>query len=258
MQKNKHKGKLIYEGRTKVLYEGVDPGTLIQHFKDEIAFNQDELESFSGKGILNNRISETIMIKLGDIGLETHFIKTINMREQLVKKAEMIRFKVIVRNVAAGGLSERIGIKEGTVLSYPIVEYYLKNTTFEDAIVNDDHIILLGLADKFDIEEIKNYSLRVNDYLSGLFNGIGIRLVDFKLEFGRYEKDHITTIILADEISPDTCRLWDLETNEILDKDRLRRNLGRVMEAYREIATRLRIIDKNNVKKHSDFVALEL
>jgi len=246
MAKIKIKSSLLHEGRTKILYHSTEPGALIQHFKDDIVIDEETSEKFSGKGILNNRISESIMLRLSDIGIQNHFIRTINMREQLIKEVEMIPIKVVIRNVASGSFSSRLAIEEGIVLPHPILEFYLKSRIRNEAIVNEDHIVAFGWADKFELEEIRAYSMRINDYLSGLFNGIGIRLVDFKLEFGRYIKDNIETIILADEITPDTCRLWDLHTNETLDKERLKKDLGDVLNSYKEISKRLSFMNKNS------------
>ncbi|NKD55534.1 MULTISPECIES: phosphoribosylaminoimidazolesuccinocarboxamide synthase [unclassified Haematospirillum] len=234
----------IYEGKAKILFEGPEPGTLVQYFKDDAtAFNNHKKGTITGKGVLNNRISEYLFQKLGDIGVPTHFIRRLNMREQLVRAAEIIPIEVVIRNSAAGSLSKRLSIPEGTLLPRTIVEYYYKNDELGDPMVSEEHITAFGWATIQDIDEILSVSLRINDFLSGLFLGVGLRLVDFKLEFGRiYHESGEPQIILADEISPDNCRLWDVKTNEKLDKDRFRRDMGSVEEAYQEVARRLGIL----------------
>ncbi|SDE82353.1 phosphoribosylaminoimidazole-succinocarboxamide synthase [Rhodospira trueperi] len=235
----------IYEGKAKVLFEGPEPGTLVQYFKDDAtAFNNQKKGTITGKGVLNNRISEFLMQRLGDIGVPTHFIRRLNMREQLVREVEIIPIEVVVRNIAAGSLSKRFGIQEGTVLPRSIVEYYYKSDDLNDPMVTEEHITAFGWATIQDLDEMMSLSLRVNDYLSGLFLGIGLKLVDFKLEFGRVYDDQTDEmhLVLADEISPDNCRLWDVKTNERLDKDRFRRDMGGVEQAYQEVARRLGIL----------------
>ena len=234
----------IYEGKAKKLFEGPEPGTLIQHFKDDAtAFNNKKQGIIQGKGVINNRISEFIMQRMTEIGIPNHFIRTINMREQLVHAVEIVPIEVIVRNVAAGSFSERFDVEEGQLLGIPIVEYSLKNDKLGDPMLSEEHIFAFEIADPIEMEEIRMMALRVNDYLSGLFRGVGIRLVDFKVEFGRhYDEEGRSRIILADEISPDSCRLWDMETDEKMDKDRFRRDLGQVEEAYREVARRLGVL----------------
>ncbi|TDQ80445.1 phosphoribosylaminoimidazole-succinocarboxamide synthase [Dongia mobilis] len=233
----------IYEGKAKVLFEGPEPGTLVQYFKDDAsAFNNQKKGTITGKGVLNNRISEYLMLRLGEIGIPTHFVRRLNMREQLVREVEIIPLEVVVRNVAAGSLSKRLGIPEGTQLPRSIIEYYYKSDELGDPIVSEEHITAFGWAMPQDLDEMINLALRVNDFLTGLMLGVGLRLVDFKLEFGRlYENDEMR-IVLADEISPDNCRLWDVKTGEKLDKDRFRRDLGNVEEAYQEVARRLGIL----------------
>jgi phosphoribosylaminoimidazole-succinocarboxamide synthase len=236
----------IYEGKAKVLFEGPEPGTLIQYFKDDAtAFNNKKRGVISGKGVLNNRISEFLMLRLEEMGIPTHFVRRLNMREQLVRQVEIIPIEVVVRNVAAGSLSQRLGIPEGTPLPRSIVEYYYKNDELGDPMVSEEHITAFGWANTQDIDDMLSLALRINDYLSGLFLGVGIRLVDFKLEFGRHYEDDQMRIVLADEISPDSCRLWDIRTNEKMDKDRFRRDLGKVEEAYREVARRLGILPES-------------
>jgi phosphoribosylaminoimidazole-succinocarboxamide synthase len=233
----------VYEGKAKVLFEGPEPGTLVQYFKDDAtAFNNKKKGTITGKGVLNNRISEYLMQRLAEIGVPTHFVRRLNMREQLIKEVEIIPLEIVVRNVAAGSLSTRLGIAEGTVLPRSLVELYYKNDELGDPMVTEEHITAFGWATTQEIDEILHLSLRVNDFLAGLFLGIGIRLVDFKLEFGRHWANDEMRIILADEISPDNCRLWDIKTNEKMDKDRFRRDLGNVAEAYQEVARRLGIL----------------
>ena len=233
----------IYEGKAKVLFEGPEPGTVVQYFKDDAtAFNNRKKGVIAGKGVLNNRISEYLMVRLQEIGIPTHFIKRLNMREQLVREVEIIPVEVVIRNVVAGSLAKRLGMEEGTPLPRSIVEFYLKNDDLDDPMITEEHITAFGWASHQELDEIVNMSLRINDFLSGLFLGIGIRLIDFKLEFGRWYNDDEVRLVLADEISPDSCRLWDSKTNEKMDKDRFRRDLGKVEEAYQEVARRLGIL----------------
>ena len=233
----------IYEGKAKVLFEGPEPGTLVQYFKDDAtAFNNQKRGIITGKGVLNNRISEYLMTRLNEVGIPTHFVRRLNMREQLVREVEIIPLEIVIRNVAAGSLSKRFGLAEGTPLPRSIIEYYYKSDELGDPMVSEEHITAFGWATPQDLDDIMALALRINDFLSGLFLGVGLRLVDFKLEFGRlYEGDEMR-IVLADEISPDSCRLWDIKTNEKLDKDRFRRDLGGVEEAYQEVARRLGIL----------------
>jgi phosphoribosylaminoimidazole-succinocarboxamide synthase len=233
----------IYEGKAKVLFEGPEPGTLVQHFKDEAsAFNNQKRGVITGKGVLNNRISEFLMLKLAEIGIPTHLVRRLNMREQLVREVEIIPLGVVVRNLAAGSLSRRLGIPEGTALPRSIIEYYYKTDGPGHPLVSEEHITAFGWASTRDLDEIMQIALRVNDFLTGLFLGINIRLVDFRLEFGRLYSDEDVRIVIADEISPDNCRLWDAHTNEKMDKDRFREDLGRVEEGYQEVARRLGIL----------------
>ena len=239
-----NKRRRIYEGKAKVLYEGPEPGTLIQHFKDDAtAFNNKKHAQIEGKGVLNNRISEYIFVKLGEIGVPTHFMRRLNMREQLIREVEIIPIEVVVRNVAAGSLAKRIGLEEGTPLPRSIIEFYYKNDELDDPMVSEEHITAFGWATPHEIDEIMGLALRVNDFMVGLFLGAGIRLVDFKIEFGRYWENDMMRILLADEISPDSCRLWDLKTDDKMDKDRFRRDMGNVLEAYQEVAKRLGIVN---------------
>ena len=235
--------KKIYEGKAKVLFEGPEPGTLVQYFKDDAtAFNNKKKGTIAGKGVLNNRISEFLMTRISEIGIPTHFVRRLNMREQLVREVEIIPLEIIIRNVVAGSLAERFGLTEGTPLPRSIIEYCLKNDDLGDPLVTEEHITAFGWASIQDLDEIVQSALRINDFLTGLFLGVGIRLIDFKLEFGRIWNDDEMMIVLADEISPDSCRLWDAETNERLDKDRFRRDLGKVEEGYQEIARRLGVL----------------
>jgi phosphoribosylaminoimidazole-succinocarboxamide synthase len=233
----------VYEGKAKTMYEGPEPGTLIQSFKDDAtAFNNEKRGTITGKGVLNNRISEFLMTRLNEIGIPTHFIRRLNMREQLVRQVEIIPIEVVIRNVAAGSISKRFGIEEGTALPRPIIEYYYKSDELGDPLISEDHITAFGWAAVQDLDDMVALSLRINDFLTGLFVGVGLRLIDFKLEFGRLYTDEDMQIVLADEISPDNCRLWDTKTNEKLDKDRFRRDMGGVKEAYQEVARRLGVL----------------
>lgn len=233
----------IYEGKAKVLFEGPEPGTVVQYFKDDAtAFNNQKKGTITGKGVLNNRISEHLMLRLAEIGIPTHFVRRLNMREQLVREVEIIPIEVVVRNVAAGTICKRLGVEEGTPLPRSIVEYYLKNDELGDPLVSEEHVTAFGWASTQDLDEMMQYALRSNDFLTGLFYGVGMKLVDFKLEFGRLWDEEEMRIVLADEISPDSCRLWDIKTNEKLDKDRFRKDLGKVEEAYQEVARRLGVL----------------
>jgi phosphoribosylaminoimidazole-succinocarboxamide synthase len=235
--------KKVYEGKGKVLFEGPEPGTLVQYFKDDAsAFSNQKTGIITGKGVLNNRISEYLMTRLTEIGIATHFVRRLNMREQLIREVEIIPLEMIVRNVVAGSLAERFGIQEGTPLPRAIIEYRLKNDELKNPFVTEEHITAFGWAAIQDLDEMVQISLRVNDFLSGLFYGSGIRLIDLRLEFGRIWTEEDMMIVLADEISPDSCRLWDVKTNERLDKDRFRRDLGKVEEGYQEIARRLGVL----------------
>ena len=242
--------KKIYEGKAKVLYQGKEPNTIIQYFKDDTtAFNNKKKATIPGKGVLNNFISELIMTRLNDINIPNHFIKRLNMREQLVHKLEIIPIEVVIRNIATGSLVKRLGIEEGKILSRPIIEFYLKNDELNDPIISEEHIIVFDWASHEELESIISISQRVNDFLTGYFYSQKIRLVDFKLEFGRLWENQEMTIMVADEISPDNCRLWDLQTNEKLDKDRFRQDLGNVDRAYKEVAYRLGVLSEKEFKK---------
>ena len=242
----------IYEGKAKILYEGPEPGTIVQYFKDDAtAFNAEKKAVIEGKGALNNRLSEFFMTGLNEIGVPTHFIKRLNMREQLVRSCEIIPLEIIVRNFAAGSFSKRLGIEEGKRLPRPIVEYCYKDDSLGDPLVTEEHIAAFGWASQQDMDDTLSMALRVNDFLSGLMLGVGIRLIDFKIEIGRIYEDDFHRLVVADEISPDSCRLWDLKTGQKLDKDVFRRDLGSLASAYTEVAERFGVIPKNtnNIQK---------
>jgi len=233
----------LYEGKAKILFEGPEPGTIVQYFKDDAtAFNNEKTGTITGKGVLNNRISEFVMSRLNDIGVPTHFLRRLNMREQLVHEVEVIPIEVVVRNVAAGSFAKRFKVEDGEPLPRSIVEYYYKSDELDDPLVTEEHITAFGWASTQDIDDMLQLTLRINDFLTGLFLGAGMRLVDFKLEFGRLYTEEDMRIVLADEISPDSCRLWDVTTGERMDKDRFRKDLGGIEEAYQEVARRLGVM----------------
>jgi len=235
--------KKIYEGKAKILYEGPEPGTLIQYFKDDAtAFNAQKKAVLEGKGVINNKISEFIMTKLNGIGVQNHFIKRLNLREQLIREVEIIPLEVVCRNIVAGSMAKRFGLPEGQQLPRSIIEFYYKNDALEDPMVTEEHVTAFNWANTQEIDDILAMTLRVNDFLCGLFSAVGITLVDFKIEYGRLFEGDFSRVILADEISPDSCRLWDTQTNEKLDKDRFRRDMGNVIESYTEVAKRLGIM----------------
>ena len=244
------KGKKIYEGKAKIVFATSDKNLVIQHFKDDAtAFNNQKKDVIDGKGILNNRISEHILTNLNQVGIKNHLIKRLNMREQLVQHVEIIPIEFIVRNIATGSFTNRLGIEDGTVLEYPLVEYCLKNDELGDPLISKEHILAFKWMDDFEIDFVNNELARINDFLQGMFRGVGIKLVDFKVEFGRLEKNGKKDIILADEISPDTCRLWDATTDKKLDKDRFRKDLGNLVEGYQEVARRLDILhEQSNIR----------
>ncbi len=234
--------KKVYEGKAKILYEGPEPGTLIQYFKDDAtAFNKKKHEVIDGKGVLNNRISEYVFTHLNKIGIPTHFIRRINMREQLVREAEIIPLQVVVRNFAAGDLSNRLGIPEGTPLPRPIVEYYYKDPRLNLPLVSEEHIIAFGWASQQDLDDIIALALRVNDFLSGVMLGVGTRLADFRLEIGRIWDGDFMRLIVADEISADSCRLWDLRRPEGTPNA----EPGPMADVYSELARRLGVLPSN-------------
>ena len=235
------KGKKLYEGKAKIIFASTDKNLVIQHFKDDAtAFNDQKKANIEGKGILNNRISEHILSALKEVNIENHLIKRLNMREQLIDLVEIIPIEFIVRNIATGSLTKRLDIEDGTKLSKPLIEFCYKNDKLGDPLVSREHILAFEWASTLELDYISVQCLRINDFLQGLFRGIGIKLVDFKVEFGKRKSDG--KIILADEISPDTCRLWDSGTDKKLDKDRFRKDLGNVVEAYQEVARRLGIL----------------
>jgi len=232
----------LYEGKAKQVYSTTDPETYLVYFKDSAtAFNAEKKGEIADKGTLNNLISTHFFTLLAELGVPSHFLRTISPREMLVKKLEIIKVEVVVRNIVAGSLSKRLGLPEGTALPFPILEYYYKDDSLGDPLVNDYHIAALNLATPGEMAQIAQVSLRINSILSSYMRHRNILLVDFKLEFGRHNGE----VLLGDEISPDTCRFWDATTLEKLDKDRFRRDLGGVAEAYREIYNRLTGGDKN-------------
>ncbi|MAD95480.1 MAG: phosphoribosylaminoimidazolesuccinocarboxamide synthase [Rhodobacteraceae bacterium] len=238
----------IYEGKAKMLFEGPEPGTIVQYFKDDAtAYNAQKKDTIDGKGVLNNRLSEYFMLGLTALGIPNHFIKRLNMREQLCHKVEIIPLEVIVRNVAAGSMSKMLGIEEGTALPRPIVEFCYKDDSLGDPLVAEEHILAFNWASQQDLDDIVAIALRVNDYMSGLMYGVGIKLIDFKIEIGRQYEGEYQRLIVADEISPDSCRLWDAKTNQKLDKDVFRRDLGDLADAYTEVAKRLGLLPANNI-----------
>lgn len=226
------RGEKFYEGKAKQLYATDDPTLVIQYFKDDAtAFNAQKRGTIVDKGIMNNTISSKIFTDLENAGVPTHFVKKLSDREMLVRKLKIVPVEVVVRNVIAGSLAKRMGRPEGEALAHPIVELYYKDDALGDPMINDDHIAVFNLATADEMKEIRRLALKVNDYLRTFFDTRGIRLVDFKLEFGRCDG----RILLGDEITPDGCRLWDKVTNEKLDKDRFRRDLGNVEEAYHRV-----------------------
>ena len=237
-----NKGKKLYEGKAKIIYDTKDKNLVIQHFKDDAtAFNNLKKAKVEGKGVLNNRISEYILSNLSQCGVKTHLVKRLNMREQLIKKAEIFPIEFIVRNIATGSLTKRLGIPEGTILEKPLLEYYYKEDSLDDPMISRDHLITFGWATNSELKKIDKMSLQINRHLRNLFFKKNIILVDFKIEFGRLSSNP-KKIVLADEISPDSCRLWDKKTNKKLDKDVFRRNLGSLLSAYEEVASRLGIV----------------
>jgi len=243
------KKKMLYEGKAKTIFEGPTANTVIQYFKDDATANNAEKHSIiNGKGVLNNSISDFLMRKIHEIGIPTHYIKKLNMREQLVKKVEIIPVEFVVRNIAAGSIVKRLGLKEGEVFPNPLIEYYLKRDDLGDPLINEDQIVNFNWGTREELEEMQEYGLRINDFLRGLFLGIGLKLVDFKIEFGRYfSEEDGTELLLADEISPDNCRLWDIKTNNKFDKDLFRQDIGGLKEAYQEVAERLKILPEKKL-----------
>ena len=231
------KQELLYEGKAKKVYATQDPELLIVSYKDDAtAFNGLKKGTIAGKGAINNRMSNLLMARLEKEGVPTHLVEELNDRETLVKKVSIVPLEVIVRNIAAGSFSKRYGVEEGVVFDQPTFELSYKNDELGDPLLNDDHTLALGLASREELELIRRYALTVNGLLQKIWADCGVTLVDFKVEFGRRGDG---TIVLADEISPDTCRLWDSATREKLDKDRFRRDLGGVEEAYVRVMERL-------------------
>ena len=227
----------LYEGKAKRVYETEDPNLLIVSYKDDAtAFNGLKKGTIAGKGAINNQMSNRLMMRLAKAGVPNHFVEELNERDTLVRRVQIVPLEVIVRNIAAGSFSKRYGVDEGVVFDEPTVEYSYKNDALGDPLLNTSHALALGVATKEEIETIRRYALKVNEFLKAFWLECGVILVDFKLEFGRTADGEI---ILADEISPDTCRLWDAKTHEKLDKDRFRRDLGGVEDAYQEIMKRL-------------------
>ena len=229
--------ELLYEGKAKQVFSTDDPDKIIIHYKDTAtAFNNVKKATIENKGVLTNAISSLIFRELGKAGVETHFIEKLNDRDQLCRRVAIFPLEVIVRNVIAGSMAQRLGIEEGTQPSNAIYDLSYKRDDLGDPLINDHHAVALGAATYEELDRIYEMAARINEVLKGLFSRINIKLVDFKIEFGRTSDGRI---VLADEVSPDTCRLWDATTNERLDKDRFRRDLGRIREAYEEILARL-------------------
>lgn len=226
----------IYEGKAKILYETEDKDFLIQYFKDDAtAFDATKKGTIKEKGIMNNKISAKLFEVLEKEKIPTHFAKILNEREMLIKRVSIIPVEVTIRNIVAGGMSRLLGIEEGLKLGCPVLEYHYKEDKLHDPLINDYHILALKIATEDELLKIKNYSFKINEILIKFFSSINLDLVDFKLEFGRFKQE----IILADEISPDTCRLWEKTTGKRLDKDRFRKDLGNIEEAYQEVLKRV-------------------
>lgn len=233
------KREKLYEGKAKAIFATDDPNHFIQYFKDDAtAFNGVKKGTIADKGVINNLVTSKLMTILDAVGIPTHFVQRLNDREQLIRKVSIIPIEVVVRNVAAGSMSKRLGVPEGQQLPRPVLEFYYKADALDDPLIIRDHALVFGWATEAELAWIEAAVKRINDVLIGFFANIGIRLVDYKLEFGRLASNP-SQVVLADEISPDTCRLWDFVTNEKLDKDRFRRDLGGVVEAYQEVARRM-------------------
>lgn len=231
------KAQLLYEGKAKRLYKTDEQGILWVEYKDSAtAFNGEKKEEISGKGRLNNQITSLLFEKLKEAGIASHFVKQLSESEQLVREVSIVPIEVVVRNIVAGSMAKRLGIEEGKEIEKPVVEFYLKDDELGDPLITDDHVAMLGLATEQEVAVLKDKARKINNVLIGFFQDIGVDLVDFKIEFGRDEDGEI---LLADEISPDTCRLWDKETKQKLDKDVFRRNLGNLTDAYELILSRL-------------------
>ncbi len=230
------KGKQLYEGKAKIIYATEDPDLIIQYFKDDAtAFNAAKKGTIADKGVMNNKISTKIFQFLASQGISTHFEKNLSDREMLVKKVEIVPVEVIIRNKAAGSLCRLLGLKEGMPLASTVLEFCYKRDDLGDPLINESHIKALKIATDQEVADIRKYTLKINELLSKFFANLGLELIDFKLEFGRYKGK----IILADEISPDTCRLWEIGTGKKLDKDRFRHDLGQIEEAYQEVLSRV-------------------
>ena len=231
------KKEQLYEGKAKKVFATEDPAFVIVSYKDDAtAFDGTKKGTIVGKGAINNRMTNVLMQKLENNGIPTHFVEQLNDRETLVKRVRIVPLEVIVRNISAGHFASRYGVKEGIVFEEPVVEYSYKNDELHDPLLNDDHAIALKLATREELRTIRDYALRINKILRGILQEAGVTLVDFKLEFGKTVDG---VLVLADEISPDTCRFWDSKTGEKLDKDRFRRDLGNVEGAYEEMSRRL-------------------
>lgn len=231
------KGQQLYEGKAKKIYETSAPDVVIVSYKDDAtAFDGQKKGTIAGKGVVNNRMSNLVMQLLEQKGIPTHYVEELSERETAVKRVEIVPLEVIIRNISAGSFAKRYGVEEGIVFDAPTFEFSLKDDDLGDPLINDYHALALNLATAEEIEQIKDYTFKINEVMSQYFLTLNLRLVDFKIEFGRLEDG---TIILADEISPDTCRLWDKDSGEKLDKDRFRRDLGGVEEAYSEVMNRL-------------------
>ena len=236
MEKSAEKREQLYEGKAKKVFATDDPGLYIVEYKDDAtAFNGEKRGTIAGKGVVNNRMSNILFKMLEASGVETHFVKELSDRETLVKAVKIVPLEIIIRNVAAGSFSKRYGVEEGRELKCPTLEFSLKDDALNDPLINDSHILALGVATEEELKAIRDMAYKVNELLKAYFLKIGVKLIDFKIEAGRYQG----RILLADEISPDTCRLWDAKTNEKLDKDRFRRDMGGVEEAYQEMFKRV-------------------
>ncbi len=243
------KKRVLHEGKAKIIYEGPQPGTLIQYFKDDAtAFNKVKHAVIEGKGVLNNRISAYIMSALEENGIRTHFIRRENMREQLIKALEIIPIEVVVRRYAAGSFCKRFGAPEGLKFETPMIEFFYKNDALGDPMITAEHIFQMNWAEPEEIDEIASLAIRICDYLAGMFAAVNLRLVDFKLEFGRLNvnEDYFPEILLADEISPDNCRITDMKSGQSYDKDLFRNESGDLIEGYREVARRLGVLNEND------------
>ncbi len=241
--------KLVFKGRRKSLYEGDTVGTNVLHFRDDLSQEHPETPTvIEGRGVLNNRISELVMSGLARVGIPTHFVRRLNLREQSVRSAEVLPVTVVVRNYAAGSLASRFGLEVGEALPRPVIEFYLKNKELGCPLVTEDHLGAFGWVSPMDIDEILPNSLRTNDYLAGMMAGVGIRLVDFVLEFGRIWDDEVNRLVVVDEISPDVCSLWDMQTGKPFCDNGESLRSGGIPDGYREIASRLGILPESGIR----------